>query len=158
MYAILGLSAGLVSLYYLRYTDQVSRILRLSAISKTPRWLRMTTVGLLVGICGYYYPLIFGVGYDAINAMLADALSWKTVFVLLLMKFVLVPMVLGVGGFGGIFAPSLFMGGCLGFLFATSLNVLGGMSLDITAFVLVGMGADLRRHQFDSHFGNPDHF
>ena len=143
LYAILGLSAGLVSLYYLRYTDQVSRILRLSAISKTPRWLRMTTVGLMVGICGYYYPLIFGVGYDAINAMLADALSWKTVFVLLLMKFVLVPMVLGVGGFGGIFAPSLFMGGCLGFLFATSLNVLGGMSLDITAFVLVGMGAVL---------------
>ena len=103
----------------------------------------MVLVGLAVGICGYFYVEIFGIGYNAINHILANALTWKTVLILLVMKFILVPLVLNSGGFGGIFAPSLFIGACFGYLFAVALNYFWGLNLDTTTFVLVSMGAVL---------------
>jgi chloride channel protein, CIC family len=45
--------------------------------------------------------------------------------------------------FGGMFAPSLFMGACLGFLFSFSANSFLGLELDTTTYILVGMGAML---------------
>ena len=103
----------------------------------------MVVVGLLVGACGYFYKEIFGIGYIAINHILSGSLTWNVVLVLLVMKFILVPLVLHSGGFGGLFAPSLFMGACIGYLFAFGVNSIWGTNLDTTTFVLVGMGAML---------------
>lgn len=41
------------------------------------------------------------------------------------------------------FAPSLFIGPCVGFLYANLANYLFGFNLDITTYILVGMGAML---------------
>jgi len=103
----------------------------------------MVIVGLIMGVCGYFYKEIFGIGYVAINSILRNGLSWQVVAVLLGLKFILVPLILNSGGFGGIFAPSLFMGACFGFLFGTAINYFFGLQLDVTAFILVGMGAVL---------------
>ena len=59
------------------------------------------------------------------------------------MKFILVPLILYSGGFGGLFAPSLFIGACAGFLYAFGINNFFEIQLDTTAYVLVGMGAVL---------------
>jgi CIC family chloride channel protein len=103
----------------------------------------MTFVGLLVGTAGYFYADIFGIGYEAVNKILAAELSWEVVLILLALKFFLVPLILQSGGFGGIFAPSLFMGATFGYLFAIIVNTLFNFQLDPTSFVLVGMGAVL---------------
>lgn len=142
LYAFLGMMAGLLSVLYIRYSESLHDFFNRYLLKKMPRWLLMMLVGLAVGGCGYFYPSIFGVGYDAINEMLAEALPWQTVAVLLVMKFVLVPLILHAGGFGGIFAPSLFIGACLGFLYALVLNAVG-VPVDGTAYVLVSMGAVL---------------
>ncbi|RMH76269.1 MAG: CBS domain-containing protein, partial [Calditrichaeota bacterium] len=143
LYAILGLGAGGISLLYIRYSERLYHLFRRRILARIPQWLVMTLVGLTVGVCGYFYPQIFGIGYQAINRILAQELTWQVVAVLLVMKFVLVPLILHSGGFGGIFAPSLFMGACFGFLYATGLNELLGLSVDVTTFVLVAMGAVL---------------
>jgi CIC family chloride channel protein len=142
-YALLGLVSGLISVLFFKYSERTYEFIKHTSLANIPQWLLMTSVGLLVGICGYFYPEIFGVGYEAINEILADELTWQTVSVLLVMKFMLVPLVLNSGGFGGIFAPALFMGACVGFLFIAVFNFMFQMNLDITAFVLVGMGAML---------------
>jgi CIC family chloride channel protein len=103
----------------------------------------MTIVGLMVGVCGHFYKEIFGIGYIAINHILSGSLTWNVVLVLLAMKFILVPLFLHSGGFGGLFAPSLFMGACTGYLFAFAVNSIWGTDLDTTTYVLVGMGAML---------------
>ena len=103
----------------------------------------MVAVGLIMGLCGYYYQGIFGIGYDAINEILSESLTWTVVLILLAMKFILVPLILYSGGFGGLFAPSLFIGACAGFLFSFGINVFFNTNLDTTAYVLVGMGAVL---------------
>ena len=143
VYALLGLATGFVSLLFIRYSNSLDELIHKKILKKIPQWLLMTGVGLLVGICGYFYSDIFGIGYSGINNVLANGVAWKTVLILLALKFILVPLVLNSGGFGGIFAPSLFIGACLGFLFASGFNYFFGTQLDITAFILVGMGAAL---------------
>ena len=144
MYAILGLVAGLASVFYLRYNSATSRIIRKKIYSKgIPQWSMMILVGLLVGVSGFFFKDIFGIGYTGINHILAGRILWKVVLILFLLKFLLVPLVINSGGFGGTFAPSLFMGACLGFLFVTAANSFFDLELDSTTYVLVGMGATL---------------
>jgi len=144
MYAVLGILAGLISILFIRYSSSTGRAFRKKILNKgIPQWFIMITVGLLVGVSGFYFKDIFGIGYSGINNILAGKLVWKVVLVLFLLKFLLVPLILNSGGFGGVFAPSLFMGACLGFLFATLVNYLFGISLDTTTYILVGMGAML---------------
>ncbi len=144
MYAILGLVAGLASIIYLRYNSAVGHFIRKKIFAKgIPQWFVMVMVGLFVGVSGFFFKDIFGIGYIGINHMLAGNILWKVVLILFVLKFLLVPLVINSGGFGGTFAPSLFMGACLGFLFATAANSFLGLELDITTYILVGMGATL---------------
>ncbi|HOI29345.1 MAG TPA: chloride channel protein [Melioribacteraceae bacterium] len=143
LYAALGIIAGLVSILFIRYSNTLDTLFRKKILKKYPQWIVMTFVGLIVGVCGFFYKDIFGIGYSGINNILSNSLSWKVVGMLLLLKIFLVPLILNSGGFGGVFAPSLFIGASLGFLFATGLNYFFGFQFDVTAFVLVSMGAVL---------------
>lgn len=144
MYAILGIVAGLASVFYLRYSSVTSHFIKKKILAKgIPQWLVMIIVGLVVGVSGYFFKDIFGIGYSGINNILAGKHIWKVVVILFMLKFLLVPLILNSGGFGGMFAPSLFMGACLGFLFSFFANNLLGLELDATTYILVGMGAML---------------
>lgn len=144
VYIILGLLTGFISLLFIRYSGYIHTLFtRKIYPSKFPQWLGMILVGLLVGVSGYFYKEIFGIGYRAINEVLATQLSWQIVLILLILKFILVPLVIHSGGFGGTFAPSLFMGACSGYLFAIGVNSIWGLGLDPVTMILVGMGAML---------------
>jgi CIC family chloride channel protein len=144
LFAVLGLAVGLISILFIRYSSSVEHLFRTKILrSNIPQWTIMVVVGLLVGVAGYFYKEIFGIGYIAINEILANSITWKVVLVLLGLKFILVPLIIHSGGFGGLFAPSLFMGACFGYLFAFAINSIWGLNLDYTTFVLVGMGAML---------------
>lgn len=143
-YLLLGLVSGFLSLFFIRYSAIVKRLfLKKIYASKIPQWLAMSFVGILVGIAGFYFKEIYGIGYSSINEILAVSLTWEIVLVLLGLKFLLVPLILYSGGYGGVFAPSLFMGACLGYLFTISLNIFFGVTVDTTTMILVGMGAVL---------------
>ena len=144
LYAVLGLFAGIISFLFIRYNNWTNTFFKNNIYKKRiPQWAVMVFVGLLVGVSGYFFNEIFGIGYNAINEILKSSLTWQIVLILLALKFILVPLILSSGGFGGLFAPSLFMGACFGFLFAFFFNTVGGLQLDTTKFILVGMGAML---------------
>ncbi len=143
LYALLGLVSGFVSLLFIRYSDFVDKLLNDNILKKMPRWIVMVIAGLIMGLFGYFFKGILGIGYSTINNILAGAEIWDFVLILLVLKFILVPIILYSGGFGGIFAPSLFIGACIGYLYAFALNYFFGIQLDIVAYVLVGMGAVL---------------
>jgi CIC family chloride channel protein len=143
LYALLGLAAGLISILFIKYSDTIELLFKDKVLKRFPRWIPMVIIGLIMGVCGYYFQGIFGIGYDAINSILSGSETWNVVLILLLMKFTLVPLILYSGGFGGLFAPSLFIGACAGFLYAVGINNFFNTNLDTTAYVLVGMGAVL---------------
>lgn len=143
-YAILGFFTGLISILFIRYSNQVQNFFHNRIyIKNIPQWLVMVIVGLLVGVSGYFYKEIFGIGYTAINEILSNSITWQVVLILLLLKFILVPLIIYSGGFGGLFAPSLFMGACFGYLFAFTVNSIWGVDINPTTMILVGMGAML---------------
>lgn len=143
IYIILGMFAGVLSLLFIRYSSILEHSFKFKIYKYLPQWLVMVLIGLLVGISGYFYKEIFGVGFKAINEILAGTLTWEIVLVLLVLKFLLVPLTLSSGGFGGMFAPSLFLGACFGYLFTFALNSFWGLNLDPTVIILVSMGAVL---------------
>ncbi len=143
LFIILGLITGLLSILFIRYSNFSENIIKKYLLKFVPQWVLMIFVGILVGVCGYFYSDIFGIGYRGINHILANNLTWNIVLVLLIMKFLLVSLVLNSGGFGGIFAPSLFIGACVGFIYTFILNNFFGFNFDPTTFILVSMGAML---------------
>ncbi len=143
-YIIFGIVVSIAAILFVKYSGFIDSFIK-NKIYKYgfPKWILMIAVGLIVGLSGFFFKDIFGIGYSGINNILAGNHIWKIVGVLFLLKFLLVPLVLSSGGFGGIFAPSLFMGACAGYLFAISANTFLNVNLDPTTFTLVGMGAML---------------
>ena len=73
---------------------------------------------LLLGVIGYFYPQVFGTGYDTIRAMLNDKLSTSALLGISASKFAALVLSLGSGTTGGVFAPSLIVGGGVGAAYA----------------------------------------
>lgn len=143
LFLLLGLLAGVISVLFLKYNDLTSSVFKKSISKVFPRGFAMVGVGLIVGVSGYFFSDIFGIGYSGINKILRNPSTWQIVLVLLVLKFTLVPLILNSGGFGGTFAPALFIGACLGYLFSYFTTSFTGIPTDPTTFILVGMGASL---------------
>jgi len=107
-----------------------------------------------LGLCGMAYvwligdqamPSFFGNGYPAIEAAISHrVLDMAAIFLLALfaLKALATCFTLGMGGSGGVFAPSLMMGACLGGAYGIGLNSVGLISdQTISAYALVGMAA-----------------
>jgi len=88
------------------------------AFEKLPiHWMWWPMIGgLVIGLGGLIEPAALGVGYDNIRHLLAGDLVLKAVILLLVVKAVIWGVALGSGTSGGVLAPLLIFGGCLGAL------------------------------------------
>jgi len=107
-----------------------------------PGWARPALGGLFVGAIGLYYPQVFGVGYGTLENVLHEQLPITLLCVLPLAKLLATSLTLGSGGSGGVFAPSLFLGGALGAAFGWLVHAaFPGWTATYGAYALVGMAA-----------------
>jgi CIC family chloride channel protein len=79
--------------------------------------------GLVVGIGGFFFPHVLGVGYDTIRTLISGNFTVKLVLAVLLVKSTIWAISLGSGTSGGVLAPLLMMGAALGGLEASILPV-----------------------------------
>jgi CIC family chloride channel protein len=156
-YILLGVCAGLVSLYYARTIERMENIF--SSISTPTK--KIIIGGVLLSILLILFPPLFGEGYESIKmlANLETSEITKTsilnqflqndytllIFlgVLVFIKVIAVGITLGSGGNGGNFGPSLFVGAYLGFAFARLINLTGFTYIPETNFTLVAMAGIL---------------
>jgi CIC family chloride channel protein len=87
---------------------------------------------------------VFSLGYDDLSAGLGLHLDWKTAGILLVAKLAATVLCYGLGGCGGIFSPTLFLGGMCGICLAG----LSGLAMPLSppdqiALAVVGMSACL---------------
>ncbi len=84
---------------------------------------------------------VFFLGYDDLSAALNAELAWWLAGLLLAAKLAATAFCYGLGGCGGIFAPSLFFGGTCGAAFAGALALFvpGIGSETVSALAVVGM-------------------
>ena len=135
-YLVLGVLCGLFSQYFTRFTlwleDSLQRILR-------GAWLRWAVCSAGLCLLIWFFPPLFGEGYDFVGELLngGDA-GLGLLAMVLLLKVVSMTLTNSGGGVGGTFGPTLFEGAILGFLMARGVNMLG-LPLPEQNFALVGM-------------------
>jgi len=144
-YALLGVIAAFLSVLFSRSlyaSEDLFEKLRL------PEYIKPAMGGALLGVVGILtyksgdIPRIFSVGYDSINAALANNFTLQLTLALLFLKMLATLITLGSGGSGGVFAPSLFMGAMLGATFGQAVNFLfPNITAPAGAYALVGMAA-----------------
>ena len=146
LYAVLGLAAAAVSLLF---TESLLRLRKwFSAQKLVPAWAMPAAGGVVTGILAvmavYFFQTggITGGGYATLSTALSGSVPFKVMAALCLMKIAATVFSYSSGGAGGIFAPSLFVGGMLGGAVGYLDVALYGHPADqIGAFALVGMGA-----------------
>lgn len=128
--AVIGL-AGRLFIFTMHTTE------RLTARSRLPLASKIMYGGLLVGCIGLFVPEVLGLAEDEIASLVeGSAASVAFLLALFLAKMVATSLTVGTGGSGGVFFPSLMMGGALGTAFALML----GLS-PLPLFAIAGMGA-----------------
>jgi len=154
-YIFLGIIAGLLSFYFTQMTIVTEGIFE--KIKK--QFGKIAVGGIALGILIFVFPPLFGEGYLSLHSILSgngSELMAHSLFYdfkdnfwvyvgfltfLLIFKVFATSITNGSGGVGGIFAPSLFMGGILGYLVALILNRFSFIQVNEANFALVGMAA-----------------
>lgn len=146
VYALLGVSAGLVSHLFREGLIGLRGWFR--SWRAVPPWAHPGVGGLVTGVLaaaafgGLGATGLTGGGYETLSMALAGGLGVRLMLVLCAAKVVTTVTSYSSGGAGGIFAPSLFIGGMLGGSFGfIDRWALGHPDVDPGAFALVGMGA-----------------
>ncbi|MEM0543209.1 chloride channel protein [Flavobacterium sp. j3] len=158
-YVLLGILAGLTSIYHARNFQKVEKFF---GTFKNKGYRRALFGSVILAIMIFFFPTLFGEGYESIktlttsnpgvlldNTLLEHFKSNEWILLLfvgltMLLKSFATGLTLGSGGNGGNFAPSLFVGSYLGFFVAKSVNLLNFTHhLPIANFTIVGMAGIL---------------
>lgn len=156
-YILLG---GLVGLYTI-YFSKVSQLIKNWFANIRNPYNKVWFSGISLGVLIFLFPALYGEGYITIqqmldghfsaivrNSLFADYrdMAWVvviyTLFTLFAKSFASLFTLSG-GGNGGVFGPSLVMGGLLGFAFAYGVNLTGVIQLNVPNFVMAGMAGAL---------------
>ncbi|MEV6610782.1 chloride channel protein [Kutzneria sp. NPDC051319] len=107
-----------------------------------PEWLRPAVGGLLLGGLLLLLPQMYGVGYPVLQNAVEGKYVLGLLVLLLVGKIVATSLTIGIGGSGGVFAPSLFIGAMAGTAFGEIAHaVLPGIAGSPGVYGLIGMGA-----------------
>ena len=138
--AVLALMAGLIGvgfktfLYWLEdFVDELWK--------GRPEWARPAAGGVALGLVLLALPQMYGVGYPVMGKAFAGQYALWFIVILMLGKVVASSVTLSIGGSGGVFAPSLFIGAMLGMAFGTVAHNLFGPPVGPPAmYAVVAMG------------------
>ncbi len=156
-YILLGLLSGIISLYYVNFFSRVEKFF--SRINSA--FMKWIAGGLSLALLYAIFPALFGEGYESIKLLAEydtyrltkDSLigsflvdKWLILIFIsltLLLKAFAAGITLGSGGNGGNFAPSLFVGASLGFVFSVIMNMIGFDNVPVNNFTIVAMAGIL---------------
>jgi CIC family chloride channel protein len=151
-YIVLGVFCGLFSFLFTRGNLYIEG--RFRKISSP--YLKVLIGGTMLGVFIFLFPSLWGEGYLSIDQILTDLgpnilnnslfVGFKDdkfvliamILIIMFVKIVATATTTGAGGSGGIFAPTLFLGGLAGFFVSSILNLDGNL-VPARNFALAGM-------------------
>jgi CIC family chloride channel protein len=107
-----------------------------------PQWARPAAGGVLLGLLLLAIPQMYGVGYPVMYKATGGGYLLWFLILLAVAKIAATSLTIGIGGSGGVFAPSLFIGVTSGMAFGDIAHHLFGAAAGPAAlYAVVGMGA-----------------
>ena len=156
-YIVLGIFIGLYSVFYSNLNSKIFKLFEKIKNRYNKVWIGGITLGIMIALL----PALYGEGYITIQklldghyeSLLANSLfgeyqhiAWALVlFGILSMvgKTFASVITMASGGNGGMFGPTVVVGGLFGFAFAFGLNQTGMVELNVTNFIIAGMAASV---------------
>jgi CIC family chloride channel protein len=140
LYAGLGILAAFAGVVFIRVLYGMEDLT--DRLWNGPEWLRPVVGGLVLGLLLFALPQMYGVGYPVLENAIRGHYALAFLFLLFAGKVFATSLTIAIGGSGGVFAPSLFMGAMLGTAYGDIVQmVASGVSGPAGAYGLVGMGA-----------------
>ncbi|MCJ0869303.1 chloride channel protein [Streptomyces sp. AP-93] len=140
LYVLLGALAGVVGVLFTKVLYGVEDLC--DSVWHGPEWLRPAAGGIVLGAILLALPEMYGVGYPVLGKAAVGGYAIGFLLVLLVGKIIACSVTIGIGGSGGVFAPSLFVGAMLGSAFGQSMDHLApGVTGSATTYAVIGMGA-----------------
>ena len=138
--ALLGLIAGAMGVLFqktvYRGEDAADLLWR-----GRPQWMRPVAGGFLLGALLLVLPQMYGVGYPVMDRIFSGNYVLWFILILLAGKILATSVTLWIGGSGGVFAPSLFIGAATGTAFGLVAQHLFGASIGpVALYGVIGMG------------------
>ncbi|WP_270087002.1 chloride channel protein [Sphingobacterium sp. SYP-B4668] len=156
-YILLAILIGLYTIYFAKISVVVKDWFAKIKNPYSKVWISGVSLGLMI----FIFPALYGEGYLTIQQLLDgrfDSIVKNSLFaqykdigwiivgytvLTIFGKSFAALFTLNGGGNGGVFGPSLVMGGLMGFAFAYGMNLTGVVTLNIPNFVMAGMAAAL---------------
>ena len=141
---ILLFSAIICSLIAIVYMFAIRKVQSLGANSKYSFNQLLFFSAIVCGIIGTFIPEALGLGLNEINQIINQEFSLSFLFALLGAKIILTALCLGLGFYGGVFGPALFVGAATGGILAFATSVFGvpnDMSYVIIVASLAAVGS-----------------
>ncbi len=135
-YAVLGVVCAIVAFGFTRFVELAARLFK-----RIPSPWRQAAGGLGAGCVIAWLPSVAGNGYEPLGALLDHQLTLAMVAWVLVAKVVATTSSVSSGSPGGVFTPSMLVGGCTGYLFNVGLDAMGFAVSPAGGYVLVGMAA-----------------
>jgi CIC family chloride channel protein len=139
-YAVLGVVGGVASLVFSKLLGSLSA--RMRSLPRWTQYLQPAAAGLAIGAIALRFPQIMGVGYADLDRAMSGHFVWHILLILALLKILATSLSFSSGAPGGMFAPTLFVGGMLGAAVGTlQAHFFPAYAGPVGAYALVGMGA-----------------
>lgn len=140
LFAALGVGAAAVGVGFSRFLYLIEDAC--DWLWRGPEWLRPAVGGLVLGVLLLALPEMYGVGYPVLQKATEGGYAVGFLLLLLAGKMLATSLTIGIGGSGGVFAPSLFIGAMLGSAYGVGVHhLMPGSAGAVGAYALVGMGA-----------------
>jgi chloride channel protein, CIC family len=139
--AVLAVTAALIGLLFKAVVYKTEDLWD-AAWKNRPEWARPAIGGIALGVLLLALPQMYGVGYPVMYKAVAGNYVLWFLLVLAAGKILACSLTLGIGGSGGVFAPSLFVGATSGMAFGVAVDhVFGPGAGQPALYAVVAMGA-----------------
>lgn len=156
-YILLGILIGLYSVFYSKLNSYFFKVFGRIKNQYNKVWMGGIALGIMIALL----PALYGEGYITIQKLLDgnytsllanslfshyEGLTWFLILFAALSvvgKSFASVITMASGGNGGMFGPTVVVGGLFGFVFAFGLNQTGMVHLNVTNFMIAGMAASV---------------
>jgi CIC family chloride channel protein len=140
LFALLGVLSAVVGVGFTRFLYLIEDAC--DWVWRGPEWLRPAVGGLALGLVLLVLPEMYGVGYPVLQKATEGGYAVGFLLLLLVGKMLATSLTIGIGGSGGVFAPSLFIGAMLGSAYGIGIHhLMPDTAGAVGAYALIGMGA-----------------
>lgn len=139
--AALGIGCGLVGVGFTKLLYKVEDLTD-ALWHGRPEWARPAAGGIALGLLLLAMPQLYGVGYPVMDDAISGHIVLWFLVLLAVGKMFATSLTIGIGGSGGVFAPSLFVGAMVGTAFGEVARNLFGPAVGQPAlYGVIAMGA-----------------